>query len=112
MISINLDKPRNISYPLGSIRAGKRQFSCGILSMLKPDMIGPDVIVDLLWMGLIHEDPALTVGALDNIIWDWLQKPGNSFNILETTVLEALKADKVLNFVGVAEKNPKQKQLI
>lgn len=80
--------------------------------MMQPDQLGPDVIVDLLWMGLIHEDPSLTVGALDNIIWEWLQKDGNTFNILETTVLEALKRDKVLNFAGVAEKNPKPKKNI
>lgn len=107
MIPIELDKTRNINYPLKSIRSGKKQFSKGLVSMMSFENMGPDACVDLLWIGLIHEEPGLTVSQLDQIVWEWLQVEGNNFGVLEKAVLDALKESKALNFTGAAEKNLK-----
>ena len=73
--------------------------------MLSFDNMGPDACVDLLWIGLIHEVLNLTLPKLDQIVWEWLKVEGNNFGMLESAVLEAMKADKALNFSGAAEKN-------
>lgn len=102
---IELDKTRDVKYTLGSIRKGKQTFGIGLMQMLTIEQMGPDNIIDLLWMGLLHEDPGLTRKQLDKIVEEWMQEPENQLNQIDVVIVEALKESKFLSVPGVAEKN-------
>jgi len=67
IIEINLDKPRHLRFTLGSFIALEEQ--CGLpLATLEGAKKTPKVLRDLLWSGLIHEDPELTREVVGNLV--------------------------------------------
>jgi DNA polymerase/3'-5' exonuclease PolX len=102
---IELDKTREIKYTLGSIRKGKQAFGVGLMQMMSVEQMGPDNVVDLLWIGLIHEEPGLTRRQLDKIIEEWINEEGNDLKKVDEAIVGALHESKFLAVPGVAEKN-------
>jgi hypothetical protein len=67
IVEIELDKPRRLRYTLGCLIALEE--SCGIfLTELEGAKKSPRLLRDLLWAGLIDEDPGLTREAVGGLV--------------------------------------------
>jgi len=67
MISIDLDKPRNLLYNLNAMVAYERATGKNFLAIGKED-ISATLVMVVLWAGLIHEDKTLTVEQVGAMI--------------------------------------------
>lgn len=101
MTTIELDRVREIKYPLKSIRRGREEFKVGIVSLMDGCT---DTLVDILWIGLITDDPTLSRNKLDILIEEWI-KTGHNYREIDQLVAAALKEYKIINIAEDDIKN-------
>lgn len=66
---ITLDKERTLRYPLMSIIKLKKEKGINLSDLADEEKAQDfEIILSIVWAGLIHEDPELTVEQLGNII--------------------------------------------
>ena len=67
IVEITLDKPRHLRYTLNSLIALEERAKISLVG-LETAPKTPALLRDILWAGLIHEDPGLTVEAVGNLV--------------------------------------------
>jgi hypothetical protein len=91
MIPIELDRVRHISFSVNAYRDAETVAGMGIVAMVHPRNIGFKTIQALLWAGLRHEDPTLTLDGVGVLMDLWPLKNGRKFTDLEEIVVQAIE---------------------
>jgi hypothetical protein len=79
----------------------------GFLEMISPKQYGPDSDIWILWAGLLHEDPTLTIEKVEQMVDDWLSaEPGRTIKQIDELVTDAIIEAGL--FPGADTKNPKE----
>lgn len=85
-VEIMLDKMRRIKITRRNMARAENARGMGYIAMLSPQNAGAETLLYLLWAGLLHEDPLLTIDKLDQIIEDaWEKDPMVAERITEAT---------------------------
>jgi hypothetical protein len=66
VVSIELDKPRQLKYTNGALRKFQEKTGKAALKM-KPEEFN-EYLSEILWAGLLHEDKDITVDQVDEMI--------------------------------------------
>ena len=105
MYSVDLEvsgKTKRIKYDFNSIADIEEKAGAGIAKLFAEDMIGFHTIRLLLWAGLRHEDPGITVQRAGQLIKD-MQEEGQSLEDIVGLMMEALTKSGIF---GQAGENP------
>jgi len=65
---IKLDKNRHLHYSFYGIRRLKKEHGINMLELGDSSMLDPEIVVGLVWAGLVHEDHDLTMDAVAEMI--------------------------------------------
>jgi hypothetical protein len=66
-VAIRLDKTRHLAYGFRAFRAYQKKTG-KVLNAMKPQAFGVDELAEILWAGLITEDPELDLDTVDTLM--------------------------------------------
>ena len=90
MKTIELDEIRHLKLDPNTIADAETVCNLGLIAMVHPANIGMRPMRALLWAGLRHEIPGLTLEKTGVLMDMWTQK-GHSFVELEKIIIEAIE---------------------
>ena len=67
-VAIQLDKPRRLKYDLNAFALLKEQHGINLFESDDKRLQDPAAVRAILWAGLVHEDPAVTIGAVGSFV--------------------------------------------
>ncbi|MCK9591881.1 MAG: hypothetical protein M0Q91_07725 [Methanoregula sp.] len=89
MITIELDRLREIRFTYNALVSAQKERGLGILAMLDDNNDGPETVRALLWAGLIHEDKSLTPEKVGDLM-DLYIKSGKDPAEIPKSIFKAL----------------------
>lgn len=99
-VAIQLDKERRLKYDLNAFALLKEKHGYNLLATTSEEMNDPVAVRAVLWAGLLHEDPAVTIEQVGS----WVDV-GNLGDVTQT-VAEALLLAKRQDVTEDEERPP------
>lgn len=115
-VDFNLfDKPRHLKFDLNALADAEREVKTGITTLFNEERMGVDTVRIFIWAGLKHEDKALTINKVGEMIEDYIINSGEdlmeALSELQNVIMEGIMASKVFKtmFDKSNEENAKDK---
>jgi len=94
--SIELDKMRKLRFSINALVEFQDVNGKDLTEELMSGGLSIKAIRNLLWAGLIEDDPSLTPSRVGDIMQDWIEKSGGSIVQLGEIVTEAVLESGVI----------------
>jgi hypothetical protein len=99
-VDFNLfDKPRHLKFDLNALADAEREVKSGIIALFNEERMGVDTVRIFIWAGLKHEDKALTINEVGEMIEDYIINSGEdlmeALSELQNVIMEGIMASKV-----------------
>lgn len=104
MILVELDKPRRLRFDHNALSDADQALDHKLIHILNGSPIVLDTLRTLLWAGLKHEDPLMTVEKAGTLCDIWYQQGKSPIELAEK-VSEALLASGVFYLTEGGTKN-------
>jgi len=102
MILIDIDKPRHLNFDMNALSDADQVLDHKLTDILLRGKILLNTARVLLWAGLKHEDPGLTIEQT-GILMDLWSKNGNTPVQMAEKIIEGLKDSGYFDMVAVDE---------
>ena len=89
MILIELDRPRHLMYDMNALCDADQKLEYKLLEILKANTPLLDSARILLWAGLKHEDPGLTIEQAGKLMDLWMKREKSIVKLTEK-IIEAI----------------------
>jgi hypothetical protein len=94
-------RPRHLKFDINAIADVERETKAGFMTIMGQDRIGFDTVRIMIWAGLKHEDPSLTVFKVGEHLQKYITTNKTNMMIAISTfsdaILEALKLSGLID---------------
>jgi hypothetical protein len=104
MIEIAIDKPRHLMYDVNALSDADARLGHNLVHILASSPVALDVARVLLWAGLKHEDPLMTVEKAGKLMDVWV-KSGKTPVQMAALIQEAIEESGYFQISGDGSKN-------
>jgi hypothetical protein len=92
-------KPRHLKFDLNALADAEREVKSGIAALFNEERMGVDTVRIFIWAGLKHEDKALTINEVGEMIEDYIINSGEdlmeALSELQNVIMKGIMASKV-----------------
>jgi len=93
-VEIELDRPRRLRYDINALADLEEALGVGLGAALSGERMGIRTLRAMLWAGLRHEDPMLTIREAGELLNGYLERHGNLEGISQA-INRALEASGI-----------------